>query len=58
MTKPEALDLLQLLSALESWGFSNNHRLPDYLHDRLQDSIEILRKEVLDAAKNAKVQAD
>ena len=54
MTKPEALDLLQLLSALESWGFSNNHRLPDYLHDRLLDSVELLRKEVLDATKNAK----
>ena len=54
MTKPEALALLQLLSALESWGFSNNNRLPNYLHDRLQDSVEILRKEVLDATKNAK----
>ena len=47
MTKPEALDLLQLLSALESWGFSNNHRLPDYLHAHLQNSVEALRKEVL-----------
>ena len=47
MTKPEALGLLQLLSALESWGFSNNHRLPNYLHDRLLDSVELLRKEGL-----------
>lgn len=51
MTKPEALDLLQLLSALESWGFSNNHRLPNYLHDRLLDSVELLRKEVLDVTE-------
>ena len=58
MTKPEALALLQLLSALESWGFSNNNRLPNYLHDRLLDSVELLRKEVLDATKNAKAQAD
>lgn len=54
MTKPEALDLLQLLSALESWGFSNNHRLPNYLHDRLLDSVELLRKEVLDVTETAK----
>ena len=47
MTKPEALDLLQLLSAIESWSFSNDHKLPDYLHDLLQNSVEILRKEIL-----------
>lgn len=58
MTKPETLDLLQLLSALESWGFSNNQRLPDYLHDRLLNSVETLRKEILDATQNANVQAD
>ena len=52
MTKPEALDLLQLLSALESWGFSNNHRLPDYLHDRLLSSVEILRMEILNERAN------
>lgn len=54
MTKPEALDLLQLLSALESWGFSNNHRLPDYLHDRLLDSVALLRKAVLECTETAK----
>ena len=53
MTKPEALDLLQLLSAIESWSFSNGQRLPDYLHDRLLNSVEILRKEILDATQNA-----
>lgn len=52
MTKPEALDMLQLLSAIESWGFSNNHRLPNYLHGLLQDSIEILRKEILNEHSN------
>ena len=47
MSKPEALDLLQLFSALESWGFSNNHKLPDYLHEQLLTAVEILRKEIL-----------
>ena len=48
MTKPEALDLLMLLSALESWGMSNGQRLPDYLIERLDTSLEVLRAEILD----------
>ncbi len=48
MTKEQLLEILKLLSALESWGFSNNHRLPDYLHDRLIDSIDTLSAEVLE----------
>ena len=47
MTKPELLDLLQLLSALESWSFSTGKPLPDYLEDRLLNAVEILRREVL-----------
>lgn len=47
MTKPQALDLLMLLSALESWGMSNGQRLPEFLQDRLSDYIEALRSEVL-----------
>ncbi len=29
MTKPQALDLLMLLSALESWAFSTGKQLPE-----------------------------
>ncbi len=56
MTKPDALDILMLLSALEtwgisngleSWGISNGQRLPEFLQDRLRASIEALRSEVL-----------
>ena len=35
MTKEEALNIVKLLSALESWAFSTANRLPDYLHDDL-----------------------
>ena len=49
MTKPQALDLLMLLSALESWGMSNNQRLPDYMLERLDNSLEVLRAEILGA---------
>lgn len=49
MTKPEALELAMLLSALESWGMSIGQRLPDYLLERLDCSLEVLRAEILDA---------
>ncbi len=43
------LDLrtLMLLSALESWSFANNHRLPDHTLDELNDVCEALKQEVL-----------
>ena len=48
MTKKEMLDLLRLLSALESWALSRNGDvLPDYLHDQLVESVELLSKGVL-----------
>ena len=47
MNKADCLDVIKLLSALESWGFSQKENLPDYLHDRLLDAIEKLSKEVL-----------
>lgn len=47
MTKQEYLDLLMLLSAMESWTFSVKECLPDYLHERLSNAIESLSREVL-----------
>ena len=47
MTKEQILEVIKLLSALESWGFANGQRLPDYLHDRLIDSVDVLSAEVL-----------
>ena len=47
MTKEQALEILKLLSALESWGFAANHPMPDYLHDRLCSVIDALTVEVL-----------
>lgn len=48
MTKPQALDLLMLLSALESWGFSNGKVIPDYLLERLNNAIIDLSGVVLE----------
>jgi hypothetical protein len=48
MTKEDALKTMMLLSALESWAFSTKNLLPDYLHEELQTSMEVLGKIVLE----------
>lgn len=48
MTDKEfTLDLIKLLSALESWSFSAGKPLPDYLLDNLIEVVDRLTKEVL-----------
>ena len=47
MSKKEAIDLLMLISALESWSFSASTRMPDYLYERIADAVEVLTREVL-----------
>ena len=49
MTKEEALQAIKLLSALESWAFSQSARLPDYLVEDIQRSMEVLERILLDA---------
>lgn len=48
MTRQDKLNILILLSAIESWSFSLNARLPDFLHERLGETMALLEKEVLD----------
>jgi hypothetical protein len=52
MTKEEALAAIKLLSALESWAFSVSNSfkspIPDYLHEDLCRSMEVLEKIVLE----------
>jgi hypothetical protein len=48
MERSDKLDILELLSALESWGFSTKSTFPDYLHERISDIMEKLRKEILE----------
>jgi hypothetical protein len=47
MTKEDAIKLIKLLSALESWAFSTKTDLPDYLHEDLCIAVEKLEKIVL-----------
>lgn len=46
MTRDQHLDLLMLLSAIESWALSQARPLPDYLHKRVGHSIDALRATV------------
>jgi len=48
MDKEEALQAIKLLSALESWAFSQSTRLPDYLVDDIQRSMNVLERVVLE----------
>jgi len=48
MTKEEALAAIKLLSALESWSFSLKERTPDYLHEDLHVTLEVLERIVLE----------
>jgi len=47
MTKEEALKIVRLLSAMESWSFSTKSELPDYLHDDLCLAVEKLEAIIL-----------
>ena len=47
MTKEQALEIIKLLSALESWAFAQGKTLPDYLHEKLCNIIDQLTVEVL-----------
>ena len=47
MNKQFALDLIKLLSSLESWTFSTKERLPDYLIEQLESAVDKLSDEVL-----------
>jgi hypothetical protein len=48
MTREEALAAIKLLSALESWAMSQAARLPDYLHEDLCKSMDVLERIVLE----------
>ena len=45
--REHTLELLMLLSTLESWMFSLGKAPPDYLIERIDNAVELLRAEVL-----------
>jgi|LakMenE18May11ns_1017448.scaffolds.fasta_scaffold9208169_2 hypothetical protein len=47
MTRQDKLELLMLLSALESWGFATDRPFPSYLHNRLAEALNKIQTDVL-----------
>ena len=47
MTKEQILETIKLLSALESWSFADKHAMPDYLYDKITQTMDALTKELL-----------
>ena len=45
--REQTLELLMLLSAMESWSFAADHRLPESLATRLDAAVYFLKDEVL-----------
>ena len=50
MTKEEALRIIKLLSAMESWAYSqpDTRRLPDYLVEDIANAMTVLERVVLE----------
>jgi len=48
LTKEEALRIIKLLSAMESWAFSQPNRVPDYLIEDIGTVMEILERIILE----------
>jgi hypothetical protein len=48
MTKHDALRILKLLSALESWAFSTKNPLPDFVDAELVKAMAVLEKLILE----------
>jgi hypothetical protein len=48
LTKAEALRVIKLLSAMESWAFSQPNQVPDYLIEDIGTVMEILERIILE----------
>ena len=51
MPKQQTLEILMLLSALESWSFSVGKMFPDYLHENLSRIVSELSEQLLEESK-------
>ena len=54
MNKEQMVQLLMLLSAMESWAMSSNKPLPQHLQCSLDDLIYRLSRQVIDAEESQK----
>ena len=47
MTKEQYLQIIKLLSAVESWSFAHSHQMPEYLYEKIEAVMAVLEQEVL-----------
>jgi len=47
MTKEQILQLIKLLSAVESWSYADKRQMPEYLYERIDEAMAVLEQEVL-----------
>ena len=47
MTKEQYLQIIKLLSAVESWSFAHSPQMPDYLYEKIDETVKLLEQEVL-----------
>lgn len=51
MTREQYLDILLLVSTLESMIIAHKVPVPDHLFDALSKAVELLRREIINAPK-------
>ena len=47
MTKEQILQIIKLLSAVESWSYADKRQMPEYLYERIDEAMKLLEQEVL-----------
>lgn len=52
MDKTLALNMIELLSAIEAAMMMDKRNFPDYLHDKITDAVENLREIILTECGN------
>jgi hypothetical protein len=51
MDKHDAIRILKLLSALESWAYSTKNPLPQFVHEEMAKAMAVLENIILDEDK-------
>jgi hypothetical protein len=48
MDKKDCLQIIMVLAALESWSYSHNSKLPDWLQEDMSNTIDKLKAKILE----------
>lgn len=48
MTKEKMLDIIMVISSLESWAYAQKAAFPDYLIEEVAQAVEALKEAILE----------